>query len=276
MALSTGNPVTTPLVDDTASAALASMASLMENAGMALDGEQLRQLAAYRDLLYSVNQSTNLTAIRDLPGIERRLILESLRLVAPLRSLPDTTSRRTLLDVGTGAGLPGLVLAIACPEFSVFLLDATSKKVAFLDRVVQELGLGNVTTIHARAEEIGQQPRYRQAFDVVSARAVATLPALLELGLPLLRPNGRLLLPKGVAIDEELAAGHRAAAILGGDIVTSAPLPDVGSTIDTRLVIVHKIARTPVQYPRRPGIPSKSPLGLEPGPGAVHHGSNTS
>lgn len=259
-------------------AALAPFASLMENAGVQLDEQQVFQLAAYRDLLHTVNQSTNLTAVRDLPGIERRLILESLRLARPLRAAAESGygRRRTLLDLGTGAGLPGLVLAIACPEFSVFLLDATGKKVTFLDRVVRELGLGNVTTIHARAEEIGQQSRFRQAFDVVSARAVSSLPALLELGLPLLRMGGSLLLPKGSDIDEELAAGHRAAPILGGDIASSAFLPDVGSTIATRLVIVNKTLRTPDLYPRRAGIPSKSPLGFETSLGAVHHGSDTS
>ncbi len=256
-----------------------SLGTLIQDAGMSLDGDQLRQLAMYRELLFTSNQTTNLTAVRDLAGIERRLILESLRLVAPLRKLPgiDTSSRRSVIDLGTGGGLPGLVLAIACPEYSVFLLDATGKKVAFLDRVVQSLSLANATTIHARAEEIGHQPRYRNAFDIVSARAVATLPALLELGLPLLRTGGHLLLPKGTAIDDELAAGHRAAAILGGEIVSADLLPDAGSTIETRLVIARKRSPTPAAYPRRTGIPSKSPLGVDvPGNGPGRRGRDPS
>ncbi|MBA3277099.1 MAG: 16S rRNA (guanine(527)-N(7))-methyltransferase RsmG [Chloroflexia bacterium] len=256
-----------------------SLGTLIQDAGMSLDGDQLRQLAMYRELLFTSNQTTNLTAVRDLAGIERRLILESLRLVAPLRDLHgvDSSSRRSLIDLGTGGGLPGLVLAIVCPEFSVFLLDATGKKVAFLDHVAQALGLTNTTTIHARAEEIGHQPRYRNAFDVVSARAVATLPALLELGLPLLRTGGHLLLPKGTMIDDELAAAHRAATILGGEIVSADLLPDAGSTVETRLVIARKRSPTPAAYPRRTGIPSKSPLGVDvPGNGLGRRGRDPS
>lgn len=250
-------------------------AQIFGRSGAPLDESQVSQLAAYRDLLFTANQSMNLTAVRDLTGIEQRLILESLRLVAPLRSLldPAARGRRSVIDLGTGGGLPGVVLAIACPELSVYLLDATGKKVAFLDRVVDSLELANTTTIHARAEEVGHQPRYRSAFHIVTARAVSTLPALLELGLPLLRVGGHLVLPKGVAIDDELAAGQRAARILGGEIVSSDLLSDAGSTIDTRLVIARKSAPTPSIYPRRPGIPSKSPLGVDGG-GAAHNGDD--
>lgn len=250
---------------DAAEATAGSLAGLAREAGVPLDRAQVGQLETYRDLLLTGNQTTNLTAVRDLPGIERRLILESLRLVGPLRALPpvEGRDRRPLIDLGTGGGLPGLVLAIACPEFTVFLLDATGKKVAFLDRAIQALGLTNTVTIHARAEEIGHQPRYRNAFDVVSARAVSSLPALLELGLPLLRTGGHLLLPKGTDIASELESGQRAVAVLGGEILSSDLLPDAGSTIETRLVIARKSSPTPPPYPRRAGLPSKSPLGTE-------------
>jgi len=261
MALSAENRLTTLPGDD---APAMPLADVFRRSSVQLDDDQVGQLAAYRDLLFNANQTTNLTAVRDLPGIERRLILESLRLVPPLRALPTfgESGRRSLIDLGTGGGLPGMVLAIACPEYSVFLLDATGKKVAFLDRVGQALGLRNTTTIHARAEEIGRQPRYRNGFDIVSARAVSTLPALLELGLPLLRQGGHLLLPKGSGIDDELAAGHRAATLLGGEIISADLLPDVGSTIETRLVIARKSSPTPATYPRRSGIPSQTPLGV--------------
>ncbi|CAN5768575.1 16S rRNA (guanine(527)-N(7))-methyltransferase RsmG [soil metagenome] len=236
---------------------------LVRAAGISLDPEHLDRLKRYRDLLFKQNQSTNLTAVRDLPGIERRLILESFRLIVPLRALPRINDARpqSLIDIGTGGGLPGMVLAIACPDLNVFLLDATGKKVAFLDLAIGELGLGNVVTIHARAEEIGHRPRFRGGFDVVTARAVSSLPALFELGLPLLRVGGSLLLPKGVEIAEELAAADRAAEILGGKIVDTGMLPDLGSTIETRLVVVRKVIATPPAYPRRAGIPARSPLG---------------
>ncbi len=239
--------------------------ALLHRTGVRLDGNQYRQLASYRDLLHHANQTTNLTAVRDVAGIERRLIVESLRLIAPIRALPSHGSgdRRSLLDLGTGAGLPGMVLAIACPDDRVFLLDATGKKVAFLDHVVEELGLKNTTTIHARAEEIAHQPRYRNAFDVVTARAVSTLSALLELGLPFLKMDGHLVLPKGIDIDDELAAGQRAATILGGAFESSEVLPESDSTVETRLVIARKTAPSPDAYPRRTGLPSRSPLGVD-------------
>jgi 16S rRNA (guanine527-N7)-methyltransferase len=242
------------------------LSELIASTGLDLDHVQVEQLERYRDLLFERNASTNLTAVRDLPGIDRRLILESLRLVDPLRAIEpiDSTGQRTMLDIGTGGGLPGMVLAIACPEFSTYLLDSTGKKIAFLDDVVRELGLENVTTIHARAEEIAHQPRYRNAFDLVTARAVTTLPALLELALPTLRTNGTMLLPKGVEIEEELEAGRRAAEILRGEIVSAELLPDIGSTVETRLVIARKLATTPSAYPRRSGMPSKNPLGQVP------------
>lgn len=237
---------------------------LVLQAGAELSELQIARLKRYRDLLFEYNQKTNLTAVRDIPGIERRLILESLRLVEPLRALPSIDrvgDRRSLIDVGTGAGLPGMVLAIACPELNVFMLDATGKKVAFLEEVVRDIGLDNATPIHGRAEELGHQPRYRNGFDLASARAVSSLPALLELGLPLLRNGGYLILPKGIDIDEELEAARRAAEILHGDIESTERLPDAGSTVDTRLVLVRKTATTPRNYPRRSGIPARSPLG---------------
>jgi 16S rRNA (guanine527-N7)-methyltransferase len=275
MALSAGNRQTSPEVDGLAGHRFQ---TLLEGAGLSLDEHTTRRLADYRDLLYTANQTTNLTAVRDIEGIERRLILESLRLVDPVRQLieADHASRGTLLDLGTGGGLPGMVLAIACPELTVFLLDATGKKVAFLDDVVQRLDLTNTSTIHARAEEVAHQPRYRNAFDLVTARAVSTLPALLELGLPFLRPGGHLILPKGSDLDTELAAGEAAARVLGGDILASDFLPDVGSTIETRLVIVRKVGATPTAYPRRAGIPAKSPLGFGAArDGPPHRGSGT-
>ena len=262
---------TTSHVDD----APPSLDDVLRQSGVSLSAEQMVQLSAYRDLLFTANQTTNLTAVRDLSGIERRLILESLRLVAPIEALvhPVDGRRRSLIDLGTGGGLPGLVLTIACPDLNVFLLDATGKKIAFLDEVVQTLALRNTTTIHARAEEIGHQPRYRNGFDIVTARAVSTLPSLIELGLPLLRHGGHLVMPKGVNIDDELVAGERAATIVGGAIVSSDLLTDSGSTIDTRLVIARKMSPTSSTFPRRSGIPSKSPLGVDAIVGTVHHGS---
>lgn len=232
----------------------------------ALSTEQRHQLAVYRDALFGFNKTTNLTAVRDLAGIDRRLLMESVRLVEPLKRLPRPPSRGRLsvLDIGTGGGLPGLVLAIVLPDIDVTLLDATGKKIAFVQRVIDDLGLTNARTIHDRAETIARDPALRESFDVAVARAVSSLPALIELGLPLVRLGGHLFLPKGMTIDNELEAGQTAASLVGGQIIDSAKLPDAGSGVETRLVIVRKTAPTPPAYPRRAGIPSRNPLGAEP------------
>ncbi len=224
---------------------------------------QLRRLGHYRDALFEYNKTTNLTAVRDLAGIDRRLILESVRLVHPLETVlsDNQLSRPSVLDIGTGGGLPGLVLAITMPGIDVTLLDATGKKITFLQNVIGDIGITNARTIHDRAETIARDPALRGTFDVVVARAVTSLPALVELGLPMVRLGGHLLLPKGLTIDDELEAGEVAARIVGGEIVDASVLPDAGSEIETRLVIFRKTAPTPEEYPRRSGIPSRSPLG---------------
>lgn len=230
-----------------------------------LPDAQVQHLAAYRDALFVANQSTNLTAIRDLDGIERKLIVESLRLLAPLdgRITALGAARPTLIDIGTGGGIPGIVLAIARPQIDVTLLDATGKKIAFLNGVIDALKLENARTIHGRAEELGLDRQIRGRYDIGTARAVASIPALMELGLPLLKRGGVLFLSKGAEIEDELRAGSRAGDILGGSIVEASFLPDAKTSIATRLVIVEKTSPTPGAYPRRSGIPSRNPLGTD-------------
>jgi 16S rRNA (guanine527-N7)-methyltransferase len=162
-----------------------------------------------------------------------------------------------LVDVGSGAGLPGLALKIVRPEIDVTLVDATAKKVTFLDAVITELNLPAVRAVHGRAEDLGQDPVYRGRFDVATARAVASLPVLLEYVVPLLAVGGVALLPKGLALEDELRQGQRAATKLGARIVASDRLPETA----TRLVVVAKQSPTPAQYPRRTGLPSRTPLG---------------
>jgi 16S rRNA (guanine527-N7)-methyltransferase len=243
-----------------------SLADLVERVDHSVPAHALDQFARYRELLRQRNERTNLTAVRDAPGIDRRLIIESLRLAPVLASMLDAqdSGEVRLLDLGTGAGVPGVVLAIAFPGVSVTLLDATRKKTDFLDEVIRELELANTTTLNGRAEDFAHQPRWRNQFDLVTARAVSSLPTILELAAPFLRTGGQMLLPKGTDIDEELAQAERAASILGVEIVSSAVLPDAGSTIDTRLVIARKLATTPRTYPRRSGIPARQPLGTVP------------
>jgi 16S rRNA (guanine527-N7)-methyltransferase len=232
--------------------------------GVPLDATALARFSLYRDLLLDRNARVNLTAIRDPDEIERRLFLDALAMVPALDRLASQLAcpqrSMSLIDVGTGAGFPGLALKIARPALDVTLVDATAKKVAFLDEVIAALGLPSVRALHGRAETLGHDPAFREQFDIATARAVASLPVLLEYVVPLLRVGGTALLPKGLTIDEELRTGRKAAATLGAHIVSTDPLP-VGST---NLVIAHKATRTPAAYPRRIGVPSRAPLGERP------------
>lgn len=219
---------------------------------------QIDLVLQYRDLLHDRNQRVNLTAVRDFEGIERRLILESLRLVSIIR---ERAGEGRIMDLGSGGGIPGIVLAVALPDCEFTLLDATGKKVKFQQEVVDSLQLPNVRTVQSRAEELGHDINWRNSFDVVSARAVTSLSALMELGLPFVAMKGWLVLPKGVEIEDELGIARKAAGKLGGTIVSNEILPDSGSEVDTRLVLVRKDSATPSIYPRRVGLPARSPLG---------------
>jgi len=235
------------------------MAALAHAAGLEISPEQAGQFDAYRGLLLDWNARTNLTAITDPDEVDRRLFLDSMLLLpaldAALLLMPASPNR--LIDVGSGAGFPGLPIKIMRPDLDITLIEATGKKVAFLNACIAELGLGQITTIHGRAEELARDPAYREQFDVVTARAVASLPALLELGMPFLHLGGRGLFPKGLDIAMELSAAEAAAPLVGGQIVASRVLP--GS--QTTLVAVAKVGSTPKKYPRRAGIPAREPLG---------------
>jgi 16S rRNA (guanine527-N7)-methyltransferase len=204
----------------------------------------------------------NLTAIREREGIDARLIGDALRLLPTVDAELEARVRRVrLIDIGAGAGVPGLVLKIARPEIDITLVDATNKKIQFVQEVITELGLPNARTVHGRAEDLGQHIDYREQFDIVTARGVASLPILVELTLPLLVVDGVCLFPKGADLDEELRDGRRAAELLGGRIESAELLPGIESEPVTRLVRGTKMRPTPGRYPRRAGIPKEEPLG---------------
>ena len=236
-----------------------SLTSLAHAAGLEISPEQSIQFNAYRTLLLEWNARTNLTAVSDPDEVDRRLFLDSMLLLpaldAALQLMPEKPNR--MIDVGSGAGFPGLPIKIMRPDLDITLLEATGKKVAFLDACIAELGLQRIATIHGRAEELARDPAYREQFNVVTARAVASLPALLELGMPFLKLGGRGLYPKGLEIATELSAADAAAPLVGGQIVASRVLR--GS--QTTLVAVAKVSPTPRKYPRRSGIPAREPLG---------------
>ncbi len=258
--MGTAMPDAVPPVDSGAS-----LSDLARWAGVALEAAQLSRFDGYRSLLLDRGSKVNLTAISDPEEVDRRLFLDALRMVPALdeyRRLAGADSskrakRLKLVDVGSGAGFPGLVLKIARPDLEVTLIEATGKKATFLQDAIAALELDGVVAIHARAEDLAHDARQREKHDLATARAVAALPALLELCAPLLRLGGRAFFPKGLEIGDELAAGQRAAPLVGARLVASDPLP--GS--DTRLVIVEKTGLTHPRYPRRAGIPAREPLG---------------
>jgi len=233
--------------------------------GVALDQRQLSQFARYRELLLDWNTRINLTAITDPAEIETRHFLDSLTCVL---AVPDEDRTRPLaaLDVGSGAGFPGLPLAIAFPHWRVTLLEATGKKVRFLETVIAELGLTHVRALQGRAEEVAHRSGQRGHYALVMVRALATLPTLLEYCVPFARVGGVIVAPKKGSLADELAAGDRAAALLNAQLLDPITIPDtpaLAPLADGRVLLVaHQQRHCPSQYPRPAGAPVRKPLGM--------------
>ncbi len=232
------------------------------NLGVPLDEQMLARFGAYQALLLDRNAHVNLTSIKEPEEVERRLFLNAIAMVPAIDEFlvgeAQLRSRSVrLIDIGSGAGFPGIALKIARPDLNVVLLDATAKKVTFQRDVIAALDLSGIEAIQGRAEELGRNAHYREAFQIATARAVASLPALLELVTPYLEVGGIALLPKGVDLDEELRTGRRAARQLGCELLDAELMPCGAS----RLVRVLKTTLTPHAYPRRTGIPNRLPLG---------------
>jgi len=229
----------------------------LANLGISLSPEAWAMMAAYVDRLLTVNRRMNLTAVRDVPAAWHRHVVDSLTLLPRLDAGPDNT---TLVDVGSGGGLPGIPLAIARPALGVCLVEATGKKAAFLTATVEAMGLANCRVVAARAETIGHDRSYRQQFDVATCRAVGSLRENVEYLLPLVRIGGRAVALMGPSATADLAAAAPAVSTLGGqDLVAKRAYPqgwDNGSVI----VEARKIRPTPNDYPRVPGTPKRSPL----------------
>jgi len=237
---------------------LADLLARMAELPVRLSDVQLAMFATYGGELLAWNERVNLTTITDTQDIAIRHFLDSLSL---LLVLPDASCPCNLLDVGSGAGFPGVPLAIACPGWSVTLLEATGKKVRFLEHLVAALNLSNVHVVAGRAEEVARDPRYRGRYDAVTARGLAALPVLLEYCAPFCRPGGLIVAPKKGDVAGEVAQGHRAAALLGATIRAVQPVSLPGLADDRVLVVVEQQRLAPAIYPRPAGVPRKRPLG---------------
>lgn len=230
--------------------------SALDLFGLHLNPRQMVQLAAYENELLAWNQKFNLTAIRDAEGIRSKHFLDS---ISCSRAWGAAQPAR-LIDVGTGAGFPGLVLKILYPAMRLTLVDSIGKKMEFCRHLATLLGMEGVDFVTGRAEEMGSNPTHRERYDWAVARAVAGLPVLAEYLLPLVKVGGGMLAQKGESGPAEAQTAEKAFHILGGRLRKLEPVILPGVTDERYLVIVDKVSTTPGQYPRRVGVPSKSPL----------------
>ena len=216
--------------------------------------KQIKQFFKYMNLLIEWNNKINLTAIIEPKEIILKHFIDSLTINKYIEQ------NKILVDVGTGAGFPGIAVKIYRPDVKVVLVDSLNKRINFLNEVVKELQLENIQTIHSRVEEFGKNKKYRESFDIVTARAVANLTVLSEYLLPLAKVNGKCICMKGSEIEEEINNSKNAINILGGKIekIDQFKLPD--SDINRNIIIINKLKNTPSKYPRKPGTPAKEPL----------------
>lgn len=222
-----------------------------------LTAEQIEKLTLYEQELLEWNQHISLTAIRDVEGIRTKHFLDSLTvLLAWERSSPPAR----IIDIGTGAGFPGLVLKLIWPATQVTLVESVHKKAEFCRHIADRLELQNVQVLAERAETVGQDPEHRQTYDLALARAVAQMPILMEYLLPLVHGNGLVMAMKGESAPAETQLSENAMRLMGGKLHKLIKIELPGVVEDRFIVVVNKIARTPEQYPRRVGVPAKSPL----------------
>lgn len=225
--------------------------------GILLDQKQLGQFVEYGEFLVEYNEKVNLTAITDPAGIAYKHFFDSLLLTV----FADIFQGAKLVDVGTGAGFPSVPVKIVRPDLKLTLLDSLNKRIVFLDQLVEKLGLSDVHTVHARAEEAGRKAEYREKFDMVTARAVAHLRELSEYCLPFVKVGGAFAALKGYDIEQELSESKNAIKLLGGEVaeVKKYTLPDEEQS-KRSLVIIKKISHVLTNYPRPSAKMTKKPL----------------
>lgn len=237
--------------------------NLLEGERITLTKRQACHFIDYYNLLVEWNQKINLTAITEFKEVCLKHFLDSLSLVKMFSSFDEFSSAfkgKSLCDVGTGAGFPGIPLKILLPELNVTLFDSLDKRIRFLNEVITKLELHGIEAVHGRAEDLAHSD-YREAFDYSTARAVASLPVLSEYCIPFLKLGGTFIAYKS-DVDSEVKESSHALSVLGGEIVSreNFTLSDGSSSIDRSILFIKKVSDTPASYPRKAGKPSKSPL----------------
>jgi len=226
--------------------------------GIQLSDNQLKAFITYEQQLMEYNAQFNLTAIRDSEGIRLKHFIDSLTCIFAIREKSTPPTR--LIDIGTGAGFPGIPLKIMYPNMHLTLVESVGKKARFCEHIAKQLKLDNVFVLQSRAEDLGQDRAHREKYDWAVARAVAQLPTLAEYLLPLVKVGGGMIAQKGDTGPAEAHAAQNAIHLLGGRMHKLIPVQISGVAEDRYLVVVNKVAATPAHLPRRVGIPSKTPL----------------
>jgi len=224
--------------------------------GLEINEKKLNQLEKYYEMLIEYNKVMNLTGITEKEEVYLKHFYDSLTIA----KIIDLKAETNLCDIGTGAGFPGIVLKIFYPNLKITLIDSLNKRINFLNEVIKELNLKDIETVHSRVEDFGKNSKYRESFDIVTARAVSNLAVLSEYLVPLTKIGGNCICMKGNEIEEECNNAKNAIKILGGKIskIDTFKLPE--SNISRNIIVIQKTNKTPNKYPRKAGIPSKEPL----------------
>lgn len=223
---------------------------------ISLSEKQIGQFMKYYELLAEWNKVMNLTAITEYEEVIAKHFIDSLASV----KVCDYENVKTVIDIGTGAGFPGIPLKITFPQIEVVLLDSLNKRIKFLDEVIGKLGLEGIRTIHGRAEDFAKQKEYRECFDLCVSRAVANLSTLSEYCLPYVKVGGLFVPYKSGKIDDEMEQAKKAVSILGGTITDVVRFTLGDTDMERSLVVVKKEKNTPKRYPRKAGLPGKEPI----------------
>lgn len=230
--------------------------SKAEQLGIRLSEKQLEQFQCYYERLIEKNKVMNLTAITECEEVVDKHFVDSIL----LGSVKELSGKKRVIDVGTGAGFPGIPLKIVYPELEITLLDSLNKRVKFLDEVIEELGLTGIQAVHSRAEDMAQDAAHRQQYDICVSRAVANLATLSEYCIPFVKQGGYFISYKSTQIEEELKQAKKAVQVLGGTLEQVETVQIPGTTIKRQFVMIRKTGTTPKKFPRKAGTASKTPI----------------